>query len=122
MRLAIIGSRDFDNYSLLHRIVNNLSFEIDEIVSGGAKGEDSLGEKYAKENNIKTNIFYPDWDTYGKKAGFIRNKDIIDNSDFVLAFWDKRSPGTKDSLLYAKKMNKPIRIVNPRSDGHGHIF
>jgi len=112
MRLAIVGSRTFNDYEYLKSAIRKLVnvYEIQCIVSGGAKGADSLAERFAKENNIKTMIFPADWVKYGKKAGYIRNKDIILNSDTVIAFWDGISKGTKISIDLAKISNKTIFI------------
>lgn len=71
MKVAVIGSRGFNNYN---KVVETLSgLTITEIVSGGAVGADKLGERFANENNIPTKIFLPDWEKYGKSAGFKRN-------------------------------------------------
>lgn len=109
MKIAVIGSRTFDNYCLLEKELND--FDINKIISGGAKGADSLAEIYAKDKKIETLIFKPDWKRYGRGAGFIRNKLIIENCDFVIAFWDKKSKGTKNSLETAEKLNKGIKII-----------
>lgn len=113
MNLAIIGSRDFNNYKLLERIIDeyNIHYNFDTIISGGAKGADSLGEQYAKENDIPLVKYLPDWEKYGKDAGFIRNKDIIENSDYIIAFWDEISKGTLHSINLARKQNKPCTVI-----------
>jgi hypothetical protein len=111
MVISIIGSRTFDNYDLLCETMkgyDNLSL----IVSGGAKGADSLGERWANENNIRTLIFKPEWEFYGKRAAFIRNQLIVVNCDQVIAFWDGESKGTKHALDLCKKINKPYTIIN----------
>ena len=88
-RYAIIGSRGFTDYELLKSTIQTRGInDIGEIVSGGARGADSLAEQYAIDNNIKLTVFYADWETYGCKAGHMRNQYIIDNCDVVLAFWD----------------------------------
>ena len=81
------------------------------IISGGARGADSLAERYAKENNIEFVCFPADWKTHGKVAGFIRNKDIVKASDRVIAFYDGKSSGTKDTLAAAKRLDIPSYIV-----------
>jgi len=113
MKLAVVGSRGFNDYDLLKSKLDaiHLRKPITCIVSGGAKGADSLGEKWAKENNIETLIFIPEWDKYGKKAGFLRNEDIIKNSDAVVAIWDEVSKGTAHSISLAKKYNKSCLVV-----------
>ena len=111
IKIGVIGSRSFNDYELLKRTLDEYLGKVWIIVSVGAKGADSLGEKWAKENNIKTCIYKPDWDTHGKQAGFIRNKDIVEDSDIIIAFWDSMSRGTEHSINLAKKMDKEIRIV-----------
>jgi len=111
MRIAIIGSRTFNDYPLLTQTLAPYQSKVTLIVSGGAKGADSLGEYWAKQNNIKTLIFMPDWEKHGKKAGFIRNEDIIKNSDGVIAFWDGISKGTAHSISLCEKYNKPVKVV-----------
>jgi hypothetical protein len=117
MKIGIIGSRTFNDYTLLVEVMNdylNKGNELDceLVISGGARGADSMGEQWAKENNLPTLIFKPDWDKYGKAAGFIRNKDIVKNSDFVVAFWNGISKGTKSSIDLCVKNGIPVRIVD----------
>lgn len=124
MKLAIIGIRYtdpvnkivFNDYRLVESTIFNWFnrenlFIFDEIISGGAIGADSLGAKFADDYGIKKTIFLPDWEKHGKKAGFVRNRDIIENSDFVLAFWDGLSKGSANSLSIAKKLKKPTLII-----------
>ena len=111
MRIAIIGSRNFDNYKLVIETLKPYKSKISLIVSGAAKGADSLGEKWAIDNKIQTLIFPADWEKHGKRAGFIRNEDIIKNCDGVIAFWNGISKGTAHSLSLAEKYNKPVKIV-----------
>ena len=114
MKVAIIGSRNFNNYKKLKTILSRIHSqkEIKCIVSGGAKGADSLGEQWADENRIEKLIFLPDWNKHGKQAGFIRNVDIVKNADFVIAFWDGASKGTQHSINLCKKMNKQCFVIN----------
>lgn len=113
MKLGVVGSRTFNDYNLLKDIINNINstFKIECIVSGGANGADKLGEKYAIEYNIPTEIYLPDWKKYGKKAGFIRNEDIVKNSDRIIAFWDGKSKGTKNTINLCKKYFKKCYII-----------
>ena len=104
MKFAIVGSRTFNNYMLLEESIlqkYNLSL-INEIISGGATGADTLAETFAHKFNINLIVFKPQWDIYGKKAGCIRNKDIVTNADVVIAFWDGYSKGTKNSIDIAQ--------------------
>lgn len=114
VKVAIVGSRTFNDYDLAEKYIDKTcddnAYLICKIISGGAKGADSIAEKYARKHNIETQIFKPDWDTYGKSAGFRRNKDIIENCDICIAFWDGVSKGTKHDIDLCKKMNKLIFI------------
>ena len=113
MKVAIIGSRTFNDYELVCKTIKELKLEtMTHMVSGGAKGADSLGERYAKEHNIPCIIYKPDWNTYGKSAGFVRNKDIINACDIVIAFWDGKSKGTEHSIMLAKRNIKQVYIIN----------
>lgn len=73
-----------------------------EIVSGGAKGADALGEKYAKEKGYKLKRFIAEWDKYGKKAGILRNHEMAIYADALLAYWDGQSRGTKNMIDEAR--------------------
>ena len=109
MKAAVIGSREFNDYEKLKEILS--FFPITKIISGGARGADSLSERYAKENGIPTEIYLAQWDLFGKKAGFMRNTTIVENSDIVIAFWNQKSKGTRDSIGKASKMKKNTFIV-----------
>lgn len=111
-KLAIIGSRIFDDYEYLKSSILEY-FDISElttIVSGGAKGADSLGEVFANEFNLQKEIYYPDWKKYGKAAGFIRNQDIIKNCDVCIAFPVGEAKGTYHSIKLCEKYNKKVFI------------
>ena len=112
MKLAVIGSRGFDNYELVEKVLNDYKDKVTLLISGGAKGADTLGEQWAKNNNIETLIFPADWIKYGKRAGFVRNNDIVYSCDLCVAFWDGNSKGTLDSINKAKAMNKEVIVLN----------
>ena len=112
MRIGIIGSRGFNNYSLVEQTMSEYSDKVRVVVSGGAKGADTLGELWAKKNQKEIKIFKPDWNKFGKSAGFIRNQDIVQNSDLVLAFWDGNSKGTKNSIDLCEKFGVAVKIIN----------
>lgn len=118
MKLAVVGSRSFNNYEILERIINKIvaSVNISTIVAGGAFGADLLGKRFAKENNLNYIEILPNWEQYGKKAGYIRNVKIWDNSDLGVAFWDGESKGTTHSFEIAKKQKKVIYIYNSKEN------
>lgn len=137
MKVIIAGSRTIDTmnklvqvrdenfrclgnplaYALLGLNRGNYGFkqeDITEIISGGARGVDRLGEKFAKIGNIKLTVIKPNWKKYGKKAGFLRNKEMVDKADALIAIWDGKSKGTKHTIDLARKKGIPIylEIIN----------
>ena len=113
MKVAIIGSRTFNDYDKLVNFMTQFInwTQISLIVSGGAKGADALAEKYADAFGIEKLIFPADWEKYGKSAGMRRNQQIVNNAELVVACWDLSSKGTKDSINKALKAGKPVMIV-----------
>ena len=116
MKIVIAGSRNFNNYDFLENKINELiknkQIDITEIVSGKAKGTDFLGEKYASLNNISIKEFPANWNLYGKKAGFLRNQEMGNYADVLIAFWDGNSKGTKHMIDYMKSLKKQIFVFN----------
>ena len=110
MKVAVVGSREFCNYSLLCSVLSG--YAIDVIISGGARGADSLAAKYATENEIQLVEYLADWKKHGKSAGFIRNTLIVENADIVIAFWDMKSNGTRDSINKARSMGKEVVVID----------
>jgi len=121
MKIAVVGSREFKDMDEARNIIYEMFNPLErvthaDLVSGGAKGIDQLAEDVVDglnkdyDNTIKKIIYKPDWNKYGKSAGFIRNKLIINEADFVLAIWDGKSKGTKHSIDLAIKKGIPINI------------
>lgn len=107
MKVAVIGSRGL----AVNNLGKYLPKETTEIVSGGARGIDTCAREYAVKNNIKLTEFLPEYEKYGRSAPLKRNLLIIDYADYVLAFWDGKSHGTKYVIDNCKKKNKPVRIL-----------
>ena len=111
MKLAIVGSRSFNDMLLLESILNKYKDKISTVVSGGAKGADTMGETWAIANKIPVKIFKPEWEKYGKSAGMRRNELIIKECDICIAFWDGKSKGTNNSIFICEKLNKKVAII-----------
>ena len=112
MQVSIIGSRTFTDYTKMKQELDeilNLE-EVGSIISGGAKGADTLAERYANEMGINFIKYVPDW-SVGRHAGLDRNTTIVSESDLVICFWDGSSKGTEDSIRKAHKMGKEVKIV-----------
>jgi len=85
MKTIIAGSMGITDYSIVRQAVLEFQFNITEIVSGGARGVDRLGERYARESNIPVKRFIPHWNRFGKRAGILRNQDMGDYVDAFIA-------------------------------------
>lgn len=113
-RVIIAGGRDFSDYQRLKDYMDwalqNIKQEI-IVVSGGARGADSLGEQYAKERGYSVDLHPADWEKYGKGAGFIRNREMAESADALVAFWDGKSRGTEHMINFAKTHGLNVRIV-----------
>lgn len=124
LRIIIAGSRDFNDYELLKREAlnilkqNNRPKDTVKIISGTARGADTLGEQFAKEFGLEVKRFIPDWDRLGKRAGYIRNAEMAkyatkdDNNGMLIAFWDGKSKGTKHMIDLANRYGLEVHVVN----------
>ena len=118
MNLGIVGSRNFTDYNSFKRAVFKVLEEwnielknIENIVSGGAKGADTLGEKFSKKYGLNIIIYKPNWNLHGKKAGILRNTDIVEKSTHMIAFPSKYGKGTQDSIRKAENKKIPIKVL-----------
>lgn len=115
-KTIIAGGRDFMDYNLLKEKTNKILQEKKVthkivIISGCARGADTLGLRYASENAFDVEEYPADWDKYGKKAGYVRNVEMAENADSLIAFWDGKSKGTKHMIDIATERNLPIRVI-----------
>jgi len=114
MKVIIAGSRDFNDYNLLKTSCDNLltQFTNIEIVSGTARGADKLGERYARERGYDIKQFPANWDKFGKSAGYIRNDEMAQYADMLIAFWDGTSKGTKHMIDLANKRGIKVVVID----------
>lgn len=123
LRVIIAGSRDFNDYNLLKREVLNMIKNDNrpkkyvKVISGGARGADTLGERFANEMELEITRFIPDWDRLGKRAGYVRNAEMAKfaaedgNYGVLIAFWDGKSKGTKHMIDLAEKYGLEVHVV-----------
>lgn len=114
-RVIIAGTRTFSDYERLKEFADRCLSKISEsknieIVSGHARGADALGEKYAKERGYDLKIFPADWERYGKIAGHLRNIEMAEYADALIAFWDDASRGTQDMIRIAERNQLKVRV------------
>jgi len=113
MNIAVVGGRDFKDYQALEQVLfSSVVIEEDTIISGGANGADKLAKEFALENNIPYKEYPADWKAHGKNAGRIRNAEIVAQADYVIAFWDGVSTGTKHTINLAKEKGLQVLIVS----------
>lgn len=116
MKCVICGSRSIIDYEIVEKTIKESKFTITEVVSGCAAGVDLLGEKWAKQNDIPISKFPAEWEKYGKLAGYIRNKQMVDYvtpDGCVIAVWDGISKGTVHTIKYAKEKGVKIFVKSP---------
>lgn len=111
-KVAIVGSRDYVHLDNVVEVVNKL-LPSWVVITGGARGVDQAAERAARARGMKVCIFLPDWEQYGKAAGPIRNRKMVDAADMIIAFWTGSSPGTESTLKYAKG-RKPFKIYEDK--------
>ena len=119
MKLIIAGSRDIVDYEIVRLAVVSSGVwakhgKSIEVVCGMAKGVDLLGFKFASNNSLEVHRFPADWEVHGKRAGHIRNRQMGDFADELLAVWDGKSRGTKGMIDYMQSLGKPTYIVIPQ--------
>ena len=114
-RIVIAGCRDYTDYDavkefLTTKIINQQKQTKWILLSGRSRGADRLGERFAQENGWEIETFPAAWERYGRAAGPIRNKTMVDICDAVICFWDGKSKGTASLIRLAKKAKKPLYI------------
>lgn len=125
LRIIVAGSRNFKDEGFVARKIDAFLVELIEgtktpiqsvtIISGGCRGVDTFGENYAKLRHYNIKQFLPDWATYGRGAGPIRNDSMArfaaEKNGYLLAFWDGKSAGTRSMIAIARNYNVNIRII-----------
>ncbi len=117
MKLMVCGSRSITDSSWVFQQIDALLTEkqvsLDDliIVDGGAKGVDTYAAHWANSKNVPIEWHRPDWARYGRGAGIVRNKQMVEACDFCLILWDGVSKGTKNDIDLCKKIGKPYKTV-----------
>jgi hypothetical protein len=126
MICIVAGSRSITDYTTVKTAIEASGFDVTCLVSGGARGVDSLGERWAQENGVRIKRFPADWNKHGKAAGPIRNAEMADYiqqhaSDWdgcgLIAVWDGISRGTDHMIDNAKSKNIPVFVYDVRPRG-----
>jgi glycerol-3-phosphate dehydrogenase len=114
MKVIIAGTRDITDMDLVTEAVKQSGFEITEVVTGMARGVDILAEQYGYDQRLNIQRFYAKWDSYGKMAGKIRNIEMANYAEALIAVWDGKSTGTRHMI--EKALEKGLKVYVYRSD------
>ena len=117
-KVIVAGSRDITDVQFVHDQLDNYfhdRLQDIEIVTGMARGPDRIAYGYANKHDLPKYEFYPDWNRHGNRAGFLRNVQMADFADELIAFWDGRSKGTRHMIQQAERSGLKVEIVYVRS-------
>jgi hypothetical protein len=110
MKVIIAGSRNLENYLLVEQAMHRCGYDVTEVVCGCADGADTLGERWARINNIPVTEMPANWDRDGKAAGPIRNREMANYADAAVIVWDGNSPGSRNMLAEIIRVKKPYYV------------
>lgn len=116
-KVIVAGSRNFNDEIFIYKKLDELlqqykEFNEVEIVEGGCRGVDLIAKQYAIDRNLSYKEFPADWNSYGKSAGMIRNSDMAQYADALIAFYDGKSKGTGGMIRIAKGKGLPVHIID----------
>lgn len=111
--VLICGSRSIDDIELDCYINPD---EVGTVISGGAKGIDTLAERWAKRHKKEFLAYLPQYKIYGRAAPLVRDREMVEACDRVIAFWDGKSSGTYYTIIYSIDLNKPhtVHVIESR--------
>ena len=115
-RVVVFGSRNYNDYEEAKKHIDICISKIKSeytlvFVSGTCRGADSLGERYAEENNYLLETYPAEWERLGKRAGHVRNRKMAEVGDYFVCFWDGKSLGSKSMIGFVTESGKPIRVI-----------
>ena len=116
MKTIIAGSRSITDKEVVLRAVKESGFNITEVVSGKAPGVDTLGEEIAEDMGVPVKPFPANWTKYGPAAGFLRNSEMAEYADVLIAVWDGESPGTADMIHKMGKRKKTVFVLKEKKN------
>ena len=112
MKIVIAGSRSFHDYQLLCQTLAPERHRITQVLTGGARGADQLGYRWAWKHQVRHQLFRADWERFGKSAGMRRNHQMAQAGDVLVACWDGQSPGTAHMIQRMEQLGKPVVVVH----------
>ena len=121
MKLMVCGSRSILDTAFIYNQIESLLTEKNikkedlVLINGGAKGVDAIAAQWAQSNNVSIELYKPDWAHYGRGAGIVRNKLMVEACDFCLIIWDGVSKGTKNDIELCNKTFKRYKVVKKQN-------
>lgn len=112
LKVVIAGSRGITDYNLVEVAIARSDFSVSEVVSGCARGPDTLGELWAIEHGIPVHKFPADWGRFGRAAGMYRNAEMASYADCAIILWDGESRGTLDMIDKMRRAGKPCEVYD----------
>lgn len=113
-RVAIVGSRRWPDPAVVRSAVRSFVDALPAgtvVVSGGAAGVDTWAEQAARRRGLAVVVIRADWRRLGRRAGYVRNAEVVERSDRVVAFWDGVSPGTGHTVRIARRRGRSVQVV-----------
>jgi YspA, cpYpsA-related SLOG family len=111
MKLIVAGSRTFTDYQRLCQVLAPDRHRITQIFTGGARGAELLGYRWAWKHAIRHQLFRADWERFGKSAGVRRNYQMAQAGDVLIAFWDGQSSDTAHMVQCMRQLGKPVVVI-----------
>jgi hypothetical protein len=110
LKVIIAGSRSITDYETVAQAIKESGFSVSEVVSGLAVGPDTFGKWWAEEQGVPIIEFPAEWKIYGKRAGYLRNEEMAQYADALVAVWDGKSPGTKHMIDIARRAGLEVFV------------
>lgn len=119
--VAVVGSREYADDLGPEQVIGELARSAPHVtvISGGARGVDRRAAAAARQHGLKVREYPADWNLHGKRAGYVRNEEMVKAADMVIAFWDGQSPGTRLTIDLAQRHKKTLLLYQ---DGVLHVF
>lgn len=117
MKVIIAGSRGITSLKEILNAIEEAPFPITELVCGMAKGVDMASWAWAYDTGIPIKEFKANWTLHGRAAGAIRNVQMAEYAEALIAIWDGKSVGTSHMIDTAqdKGLKVFVKIVAPNT-------
>lgn len=114
MKVIIAGSRGIHDFRIVEKAILESGFSVSEVVSGAASGVDKLGEAWALIMNVPIHRFSANWALFGNRAGLLRNEEMVNYADALIAVWDGISRGTRFTIRCARQKGLKVFVLEVR--------